>query len=191
MHHGKVYQNANFDDVLAKAQDFLGKHRTGTVVMRLRAECSRGTESVGAGDCGNDPKTVDSAKIESIFASYVSRYPNLFYAPVGLPGKTGRRAPALGCAGQDRAGSFDHVDHQYGIRSFKDHQEDDYGPNGVPEKWNFVKANIDQAVRDGSGEMFVTYTSASDYNGDLTSGTSGTASIPSRRSERPVGASSG
>ncbi|MFF8594464.1 phosphatidylinositol-specific phospholipase C domain-containing protein [Streptomyces sp. NPDC015220] len=169
VHHGKVYQNANFDDVLTKAQDFLGKHKTETVVMRLRAECSRGTESVGAGDCENDPKTVDSAKIESIFASYVSRYPDLFYAPSVSQGKPAGVPRLSDVRGKIVLGSFDHVDHQYGIRSFNNHQEDHYEPNGIPEKWNFVKANIDQAVRDGSGEMFVTYTSASDYNGDLMS----------------------
>ncbi|MFI1177229.1 phosphatidylinositol-specific phospholipase C domain-containing protein [Streptomyces melanogenes] len=159
VHHGKVYQKANFDDVLTKAQDFLGKHRNETLVMRLKAECSRGGESVGIGDCENDPKTVDSAKIESIFKDYVSRYPNLFYRP-SVDGKTG--VPRLSqVRGKIVLGSFDHVDGQYGINSFNSHQEDHWKPSNIPEKFDLVKANLEQAVRDGSGEMYVTYTSAS------------------------------
>ncbi|MGG8410516.1 phosphatidylinositol-specific phospholipase C domain-containing protein, partial [Streptomyces sp. 12297] len=39
VHHSAYYQQANFDDVLTKAQSFLRSHPGETIVMRLRAEC--------------------------------------------------------------------------------------------------------------------------------------------------------
>ncbi|MFD6892412.1 phosphatidylinositol-specific phospholipase C domain-containing protein [Streptomyces sp. NPDC059957] len=167
IHHGSSYQDANFDDVLTKARDFLGRHKSETLVMRVRAECPRG--NVGTFECANDPKSTDSAKIEEIFKSYADRYPNLFYAPSITRGTVAYVPRLSQVRGKIVLGSFDNVDGQYGINTFNSHKEDHWEPDGIPQKFGFVKENIDKAVRDGSGEMFVTYTSASDYNGDLMS----------------------
>ncbi|MFE6051853.1 phosphatidylinositol-specific phospholipase C domain-containing protein [Kitasatospora sp. NPDC056446] len=160
VHHGSFYQNANFDDVLGKAQAFLGQHSGETIVMRLRAECP--LSGGGGFDCKNDPPTVDNAQREAIFRDYVSRYPNLFYSPSVVKG-TKADVPHLSqVRGKIVLASFDGLDgDDYGIRSFNDHKEDHYNAPDVSTKWDYVRKNIDQAVADGSGEMFVTYTSAS------------------------------
>ncbi|MEV5968407.1 phosphatidylinositol-specific phospholipase C domain-containing protein [Streptomyces sp. NPDC051921] len=159
VHHGSAYQQANFDDVLSKAQAFLGQHKGETIVMRLRAECPR--SGGGAFDCKNDPDTVDSRRLEEIFGSYVSRYPGLFYSPSVAKGRTG--VPRLSqVRGKIVLGSFDGLDvDDYGIRTFNDHKEDTWNASHPEKKWGYVRDNIERAVRDGSGEMFVTYTSAS------------------------------
>ncbi|MFJ9457413.1 phosphatidylinositol-specific phospholipase C domain-containing protein [Kitasatospora sp. NPDC101447] len=160
VHHGSFYQNANFDDVLGRAKAFLDQHRSETIVMRLRAECP--LSGGGLFDCKNDPETVDNARREAIFKDYVARYPDLFYsASVSGAGRTG--VPRLSQArGKIVLGSFDGVDSDnYGLNTFNDHKEDHYDAPDVSRKWDYVKANIDKAVDDGKGEMFVTYTSAS------------------------------
>ncbi|MBT2449221.1 phosphatidylinositol-specific phospholipase C domain-containing protein [Streptomyces sp. ISL-43] len=160
VHHGSAYQNANFDDVLSKAQAFLGQHKGETVVMRLRAECP--LSGGGTFDCKNDPDTVDNKRREEIFSSYVSRYPNLFYSPSVTKGKKTGVPQLSQVRGKIVLASFDGLDgDNYGINSFNDHKEDTWNASHPEKKWAYVKANIDRAVSDGSGEMFVTYTSAS------------------------------
>ncbi|MGW3233585.1 phosphatidylinositol-specific phospholipase C domain-containing protein [Kitasatospora sp. NPDC001095] len=161
VHHGSFYQNANFDDVLGKARDFLGQHPSETIVMRLRAECPLGG-SGGTFECDDDPKTVTNDRRREIFADYVSRYPGLFYAPSVVNG-TKAYVPRLSdVRGKLVLGSFDGLDSDsYGIGTFNDHQEDHFDVPDARRKWEYVKANIDRAVGDGSGHMFVTYTSAS------------------------------
>ncbi|MFJ3914206.1 phosphatidylinositol-specific phospholipase C domain-containing protein [Streptomyces vinaceus] len=159
VHHGVVYQEANFDDVLGKARDFLARHPGETVVMRLRAECP--LTGGGVADCANDPKTVDHAKIEEIFGRYLNAYPGLFYAP-SVKKNEPAPVPLLSqVRGKIVLGSFDGVANTYGTKTFNSNQEDHWAAETVPKKWQYVKENIDAAVRSGTGEMFVTYTSAS------------------------------
>src|SRR5690606_15688423 len=40
IHHGAVYQHANFDDVLRRLRGYLREHPTETVLMHLKAECT-------------------------------------------------------------------------------------------------------------------------------------------------------
>ncbi|MFG2298368.1 hypothetical protein [Streptomyces sp. NPDC048603] len=55
-------------------------------------------------------------------------------------------------------GSFKGVANACGTKSFNSHQEDHLAAATVPEKWKYVKENIDAAVGSATGEMFVTYT---------------------------------
>ncbi|MFF1905982.1 phosphatidylinositol-specific phospholipase C domain-containing protein [Kitasatospora sp. NPDC058218] len=161
VHHAVQYQNANFDDVLTKAQAFLRQHPSETVVMRLRAECPR--PKGGSTDCTNDPSTVDSRAVEDIFRGYAtsSAYPNLFYAPSIVPGAPTEIPTLADVRGKITLSNFDNVDRPYGIKAFNAHTEDTYADPGVNNKWDKVQANIKQAVTAGSDQMFVTYTSAS------------------------------
>src|SRR6202035_4559996 len=47
IHHTNIYQNANFDDVLTKAQSFLSAHPTETILMNLHGECDADTTEGG------------------------------------------------------------------------------------------------------------------------------------------------
>ncbi|WP_394938047.1 phosphatidylinositol-specific phospholipase C [Psychromicrobium sp. YIM B11713] len=73
IHHGAVYQSANFDDVLTNLRDFLRNHPTETVLMRLKHECTGETFS-----CKDDDGQADFL---TIFRSYVDKYPDLFWKP--------------------------------------------------------------------------------------------------------------
>ncbi|WP_050514499.1 phosphatidylinositol-specific phospholipase C domain-containing protein [Streptomyces rimosus] len=160
IHHGVVYQKANFDDVLSEAQSFLGKHPSETVVMRLRAECP--FSNPGAAECANDPKSVDQEKARKIFSEYVGNYRDLFYGP-SASGQGSIAAPTLEkVRGKLVLGGFDGFgSDKYGINTFYKNEEDHFSPSTVQQKWDYVKENIDRAAGSTANEMFVTYTSAS------------------------------
>ncbi|MFE5142325.1 phosphatidylinositol-specific phospholipase C domain-containing protein [Streptomyces fagopyri] len=162
VHHAVVYQNANFDDVLSKTQAFLTQHPSETVVMRLKAECPYSDPSPT--DCVNDGFNVTPERMKKIFSQYVAKYPDLFYAP-SVSGTATASVPRLSqVRGKLILGSFDNVGDysgKFGITSFNSHQEDHWAASTVPQKWDYVRANIDRAVSDTSGEMYVTFTSAS------------------------------
>lgn len=64
IHHGSVYQKANFDDVLLTLRDFLNANPTETVVMRVKEEYNSG---------GN------TRSFAATFDRYVGNYPGLFW----------------------------------------------------------------------------------------------------------------
>jgi 1-phosphatidylinositol phosphodiesterase len=70
IHHGSVYQNANFDDVLNVLRSFLTAHPAETVVMRLKQECT--------GELGSCTDVSGQKSFPDIFDSYVS---SLFWQP--------------------------------------------------------------------------------------------------------------
>lgn len=65
IHHGFVYQNANFDDVLQATQEFLSKHPTETIIMRVKEEYN---------------PTGNTRTFASTFKYYLDMYPGLFWA---------------------------------------------------------------------------------------------------------------
>ncbi|KAH8827167.1 1-phosphatidylinositol phosphodiesterase [Flagelloscypha sp. PMI_526] len=69
IHHGPTYQNANFDDVLNKFQDFFNAHSTEAVLVRLKAECTG--ETFSCKDASGD--------FETILKSYFSARGSLFW----------------------------------------------------------------------------------------------------------------
>jgi hypothetical protein len=73
IHHGLVYQNANFDDVLNKLADFLGAHPSETVVMRLKQECT--------GELGSCTDVSGQSSFQDIFDAYAAKRPSLFWQP--------------------------------------------------------------------------------------------------------------
>jgi len=113
IHHGSAYQNANFDDVLNRLQDFLGAHPGETVIMRLKQECT--------GEIGSCSDAGGQASFQDIFDNY--RRP-IFWSPSVQRG-TGAAMPTLGqvrgkvvlAVLQGRYGSP--ID-QYGLTQFQD-----------------------------------------------------------------------
>ena len=87
IHHGAVYQNANFDDVLNKLSDFLGAHPHETVVMRLKQECT--------GELGSCTDATGQSSFQDIFDAYAAKRPNLFWQP-SITRATGADMPTLG-----------------------------------------------------------------------------------------------
>jgi hypothetical protein len=67
VHHGAVYQNANFDDVLNKIDAFLGAHPAEAVVMRVKQECT--------GEIGSCTDVSGQASFIDIFDMYAANSP--------------------------------------------------------------------------------------------------------------------
>ncbi|MFF5075842.1 phosphatidylinositol-specific phospholipase C [Actinoplanes sp. NPDC000266] len=87
IHHGAVYQNANFDDVLTALAAFLAAHPRESVVLRLKQECT--------GELGSCTDVAGQRGFADIFDSYVSRNQNLFWAP-SVSRSAGAATPTLG-----------------------------------------------------------------------------------------------
>ncbi len=73
IHHGAIYQNANFDDVLGKLSAFLTDHPGETVLMRLKQECT--------GELGSCTDVSGQMSFPDIFDRYVASHSGLFWAP--------------------------------------------------------------------------------------------------------------
>ncbi|MFF3457390.1 phosphatidylinositol-specific phospholipase C domain-containing protein [Streptomyces sp. NPDC002730] len=174
IHHSDVYQNANFDDVLTKARDFLSAHPTETVLLNLHGECDANTTEGGSGSgstghCADDPSNTTTEGRIRVFNSYLARYPGLFYAPT----VTGTSAAAMPTLGQVRGrivltrftGPRGQVYSGFGLTQLTSgdwgrYIENDWTQCGLDQKWSRAQANLAEAGNDSSGAMYVTYTSA-------------------------------
>ncbi|KAJ7458510.1 1-phosphatidylinositol phosphodiesterase [Mycena latifolia] len=67
VHHGAVYQNANFDDVLNKIDAFLSAHPAEAVIMRVKQECT--------GEIGSCTDVSGQASFVDIFDMYRDNSP--------------------------------------------------------------------------------------------------------------------
>ncbi|MFJ8043721.1 phosphatidylinositol-specific phospholipase C domain-containing protein [Kitasatospora sp. NPDC096147] len=159
IHHGAFYQDAVFDDVLMRAQGFLASHRGETILMRLHSECDK-----SLGSCTDSPESTDQTARVNIFLDYVKKYPGLFYEPSvtkGTPTDVPRLKDVRGKIVLTNFEGPGNGDYGFGIKGYNNHREDTYDASGPDFKWSKVKPNLDKAAADPSGEMFVTYTSAS------------------------------
>ncbi|MTE22344.1 phosphatidylinositol-specific phospholipase C domain-containing protein [Streptomyces sp. TRM43335] len=81
IHHGAVYQRANFDDVVRELDTFLREHPTETVLLHLHAECAGGltgcTDADPCPECGTD----HNHRRRQIFDAYVDANRELFWQP--------------------------------------------------------------------------------------------------------------
>ncbi|MFF5447568.1 phosphatidylinositol-specific phospholipase C domain-containing protein [Streptomyces sp. NPDC012888] len=163
IHHGAIYQNANFDDVLTKADDFLSRNQGETIVMRLKAECPIGTGG-GATGCTNDPSNVSAGVIAAIFDRYAKKYGNRFYKPSVTRNSLASTPTLDQVRGKIVLGTFGVSDStssaSYGVSGFHSNLADDWKPKDADTKWNGVKANIDRASADTGDSWYMTYTSA-------------------------------
>ncbi|MBU2669050.1 phosphatidylinositol-specific phospholipase C [Actinoplanes bogorensis] len=73
IHHGATYQNANFDDVLARLAEFLAAHPGETVVLRLKQECT--------GQIGSCTDAGGQRAFADIFDAYAGNRSSLFWTP--------------------------------------------------------------------------------------------------------------
>ena len=87
IHHGAVYQNANFDDVLNVLATFLAAHPGETVIMRLKQECT--------GELGSCTDASGQNSFTDIFDAYARQRSTLFWSPSVNRG-TAAPTPTLG-----------------------------------------------------------------------------------------------
>jgi 1-phosphatidylinositol phosphodiesterase len=173
IHHTDVYEDANFDDVLTRAQAFLAAHPGETILMDLHGECDGDTTEGGIGfttigHCADDPPNATEAMREAIFQSYVARYPGLFYAA----SVTGTSTAAMPTLGQVRGhivlttftGPLGGIYAGYGLTqlttgNWSQYTENDWTQCNLASKWSLAQANISKASADPA-DMYTTYLSA-------------------------------
>ena len=174
IHHEDVYEDANFDDVLTKAQAFLQANPSETIVLDLHGECDGDTTEGGIGistpgHCADDPADATEAMREAIFQSYVAAYPGLFYTPT----VTGTSTADMPTLGQVRGkivlsiftGPIGEVYSGYGLTqtstgNWSQYVENDWTQCDLATKWGEAQTNIAAASADPS-DMYTTYLSAS------------------------------
>lgn len=81
IHHGVVYQEANFDDVLRELRSFLQAHPRETVLLALKAECTGGSSSCADElNCDICMQPTD-VRHKAIFNAYRDANRDLFWWP--------------------------------------------------------------------------------------------------------------
>ncbi len=95
IHHGAVYQNANFDDVLRELRNFLHAHPSETVLMNLKAECTdNGITSCTDDDPCRGACSEPTQRRVEVFNAYRDANADLFWEP-SVAGTGGAPVPTL------------------------------------------------------------------------------------------------
>ena len=164
IHHGSVYQNANFTDVLNVLRTFLAAHPGETVIMRLKQECT--------GELGSCTDVTGQRSFPDIFDSYVS---SLFWLP-SVSRATAAATPALGAVRGKVVlavlhGAFGSPIEHYGLAQFADwrdgsstYVQDNYSvPNvgAIATKRDQVRRHLDATSAGDPTKLYVNFGSGS------------------------------
>ncbi|MEE1940818.1 phosphatidylinositol-specific phospholipase C [Streptomyces sp. TRM 70361] len=165
VHHGAVYQNANFDDVLRELGAFLREHPTETVLLHMHGECAGGIGGCQDADpcpeCGTD----HNHRRRQIFDSYAEAHRELFWQPsvtgaapvpdldevrgkvvlVNWSGPHGGNYPDYGLAQLNYADWADEWGPQKNCYVQNSYRVD--GISRINDKWEKVHAQLDRANR--------------------------------------------
>jgi 1-phosphatidylinositol phosphodiesterase len=142
IHHGVVYQNANFDDVLSTAVQFLKEHPTETILMRVKEEHT---------------PTGNTRSFAETFRWYRAQPA---YNPYIWPGTT---IPTLGEV-RGKIVILDDFGGGHGISWQSLQIQDDYVVNTVfdiDDKWEKVKNHLVSTNGGSSANMYVNFLSGS------------------------------
>lgn len=145
IHHGPVFQQIFFGDVLNHCLAFLAAHPGETLAMRVKQEYS----------------TVSDSEFGALFAGYQARWPGLFWSEDRIPrlgevrGRVVLLADNSGLPGLRWGGPRTDI-------------EDDYDIGTIFElnsrKWPEVSAHLDAArAAADPGRLFLTFTSSSGW----------------------------
>lgn len=164
IHHGAVYQNANFDDVLKVLRTFLAAHPRETVLMRLKQECT--------GEIGSCTDVSGQKAFPDIFDSYAS---SLFWQPSVTRGAAAA-TPTLGAVRGKVVlavlhGAFGAPIEHYGLAQFEQwrngssaYVQDEYSvPNvgAIATKRDQVRRHLDATSAGDPAKIYVNFGSGS------------------------------
>lgn len=143
IHHGPVYLNKNFGDVLNYIQEFLKYHSSETVIMRVKQEYSE----------------INSEEFKNIFNKYINKdcYKNLFYS-------AGNKNPSLKEIRGKVVVMYDSFDPGIGINYYNSSIQDNYKLNtnwDLYSKWISIKDYLNKANQNGGKDIFINYLSGS------------------------------
>lgn len=150
IHHGSVYQNQNFDDVLNAVIGFLNSHPTEAVIMSVKEEYNAS---------GN------TRSFEATFDSYVSKNPSKWNLSASIPtlaqarGKITlfrRFGASFTPKGIDASNWPDNTTFSSGGRL---RVQDWYNVSNNNTKWNYILAILNEAFYGGPGTLYVNFAS--------------------------------
>ncbi|MEV8100571.1 phosphatidylinositol-specific phospholipase C [Kitasatospora sp. NPDC085879] len=172
VHHGAIYQNANFDDVLTVLRDFLAAHPAETVLLNLKTEC---TGSLGS--CTDDPPYDTFEAKKAILESYFAQYAGVFWQP-SVAGTGPADVPTLGqVRGKVVLTRYNEQD-TYGLKDMFDRAPSDYDAaydgvryyqddyvvsslDAISGKWDKVRRHLEATDKGAADKVYVNYLSGS------------------------------
>lgn len=143
IHHGPVYLNKNFGDVLNYIKDFLNYHPSEMIIMRVKQEYSE----------------VSNTEFKRIFNKYLNNdcYKNLFYSGE-------KKNPSLKEIRNKIVVMYDSFYPDIGINYHNSFIQDNYKLNtnwDLYSKWISIKDHLNKTNQDAGKEIFINYLSGS------------------------------
>ncbi|MFE7626663.1 phosphatidylinositol-specific phospholipase C domain-containing protein [Streptomyces sp. NPDC057509] len=171
IHHGKVYQDANFADVLRVLGEFLTAHPSETVMMHLRAECDNNSSSTSF-DCRDEPASTTDKDRADTFRKYLADDPNAkFFWEPSVSGERQADVPNLGDVRKkivlERFRNVGEYSGKYGLTGDSYFIQDDYNvanilDGAINDKVRKVADHLTAADLDSDPRhMYLNYTSGS------------------------------
>lgn len=147
IHHGSIYQQANFDDVLNAVNAFLDAHPSEAVIMSVKEEYNA---------------TGNTRSFEQTFDSYVAKNPGKWNLGTSIPtlgearGKiTLFRRFGAGAKGIDASNWPDNTTFTSGSLRV----QDNYNVGSTGTKWNQVNGLLGEASSGDQSKLFVNFSS--------------------------------
>ncbi|WP_068944984.1 phosphatidylinositol-specific phospholipase C [Chryseobacterium capnotolerans] len=152
IHHGAIYQNLNFDDVLNACYAFLESHPSETIIMSVKEE--------------HDPSNT-TRSFESTFDSYVQKNPSKWNLGTNIPtlgevrGKIRllRRFPTQAAKGINATSWADNTTFEINNPGAQLKVQDYYKVTNNDDKWNGISTLFNDAKNSNSDRLFINFTS--------------------------------
>ena len=164
IHHGAVYQNANFDDVLRETRAFLKAHPSETVLLNLHGECTGEIGSCHDIDPCTECAENHNERRRQIFDAYRGADKDLFWEPsaTGASGVLTLGEVRGKLVLMNFSGPFggNYTDYGFKQLNYEDWGDDDWSQRncyvqntwdvsipGIAGKWEGVHAHLDRTNR--------------------------------------------
>ncbi|MCC3216592.1 phosphatidylinositol-specific phospholipase C [Chryseobacterium sp. X308] len=152
IHHGAIYQNMNFDDVLNACYTFLQNNPSETIIMSVKEEY----------DASNTTRT-----FEQTFDSYVQKNPSKWDLGTNIPTlgairgkiKLLRRFSSGTTKGINASPWADNTTFDINNSGVQLKVQDYYKVTNNDDKWNAISSLLNEAKNDTNGKLFLNFTS--------------------------------
>jgi len=152
IHHGAIYQNLNFDDVLNACYAFLNSHPSETIIMSVKEEY----------DASNTTRS-----FEQTFDSYVQKNLSKWDLGANIPTlgavrgkiKLLRRFSSGTTKGINASPWADNTTFDINNSGVQLKVQDYYKVTNNDDKWNGISSLLNEAKNDTNGKLFVNFTS--------------------------------
>ncbi|AZA85046.1 phosphatidylinositol diacylglycerol-lyase [Chryseobacterium lactis] len=152
IHHGAIYQNLNFDDVLTACYAFLNSHPSETIIMSVKEE--------------HDPSN-NTRSFEQTFDSYVQKNSSKWDLGTTIPSlgdvrgkiKLLRRFSTGTAKGINATSWADNTTFEINNPGAALKVQDYYKVTNNDDKWNGISGLLNDAKNDSNNKLFINFTS--------------------------------